>query len=793
MADTYSQLMADSRKAIDNTNAVLEVIKALIKGDETESVTDTDGETIDSFAKQIYEKMGLVVGELDQEIIRTSLSGFGNLTKDAVSYEPLIDDVFDGVRILIKDNAVYYSATPISGVVSVINTAYSHGLYLTVDSQICYFKALSNKIARDPFSVSFLARSINDAGFESKSIEDFGAVGDGENHPLSSYFPNLVTAQTVYPHATSLSDQIDWCAWQAAINWMIGDADYASTDAKSKIKLVANNPTYMVNKRIELVASGERFFKIESSSHSTIRTTISGIGALYINSNYELNHFNDDTDAYDKRLSNVELANLEFENGVGGTGNYERLGVGLELKYFGQVHLENVNAKGFNKGYEIAHGSGLTARRFTGQFNARGLHLWSLRNVDYTGSDNVVYPNVTTELLANIDTAYFTDNTDVNVDIDGVQYVRFTGLSHFSNVAPTEAGVYIHSSQSPTDKIIFESTGFDFAANSSNVVIGSASESNSIGGIVFQNSWFSSEPVNSRIRIVANLKGLHLNNVVFDNTSASVPDIEIMSTQQVLLEELVTWNTPNPPTWKIRDRRYDNSLELTDINFKDSPVVNANADMRKFIYGWSSNKTPLVTTVNAITGAIQGESTSKRGIYFTAASTEAYIESLLEHHIGGFVPNGKFVTCMFIAKYADGYSCEDCLEILKPDGTLVTLSQWSQSTRVYPMQEFSNGLKLYVCCFVTDRSAPLAQLRLSNRRHLNQEFYIDYFSIQIDGYGEQALVSSVNVKPTEGYWLKGETISNREADVGDYAYYRCTTKGDVNSGTGVISSLGKIE
>lgn len=46
----------------------------------------------------------------------------------------------------------------------------------------------------------------------------FGAIGDGASHPLSERFASLGAAQAVYPHATSLSNQIDWCAIQAAIN-----------------------------------------------------------------------------------------------------------------------------------------------------------------------------------------------------------------------------------------------------------------------------------------------------------------------------------------------------------------------------------------------------------------------------------------------------------------------------------------------------------------------------------------------------------------------------------------------
>lgn len=46
----------------------------------------------------------------------------------------------------------------------------------------------------------------------------FGAVGDGNSHPLSGQFGTLAAAQAIYPHATALTNELDWAAMQAAIN-----------------------------------------------------------------------------------------------------------------------------------------------------------------------------------------------------------------------------------------------------------------------------------------------------------------------------------------------------------------------------------------------------------------------------------------------------------------------------------------------------------------------------------------------------------------------------------------------
>lgn len=50
------------------------------------------------------------------------------------------------------------------------------------------------------------------------SPQDFGAVADGNSHPLSEKYSSLAAAQAVYPFATALTDELDWAATQAAVN-----------------------------------------------------------------------------------------------------------------------------------------------------------------------------------------------------------------------------------------------------------------------------------------------------------------------------------------------------------------------------------------------------------------------------------------------------------------------------------------------------------------------------------------------------------------------------------------------
>lgn len=50
------------------------------------------------------------------------------------------------------------------------------------------------------------------------NVKSFGAIGDWSSHKLNSIFLSLEEAKKVYPCASSLDDEIDWCAIQTALN-----------------------------------------------------------------------------------------------------------------------------------------------------------------------------------------------------------------------------------------------------------------------------------------------------------------------------------------------------------------------------------------------------------------------------------------------------------------------------------------------------------------------------------------------------------------------------------------------
>lgn len=50
----------------------------------------------------------------------------------------------------------------------------------------------------------------------------YGAIADGSSHPLSGVYGSLGAAQMVYPFATALSQELDYCACRAAANVALG-------------------------------------------------------------------------------------------------------------------------------------------------------------------------------------------------------------------------------------------------------------------------------------------------------------------------------------------------------------------------------------------------------------------------------------------------------------------------------------------------------------------------------------------------------------------------------------------
>ncbi len=106
--------------------------------------------------------------------------------------------------------------------------------------------------------VGAISRTWQDKARDTINVMDFGAIGDANSHPLSTRYASLAAAQVDYPHATALTDEIDWAAWQAAVNHAQGLARGGHIEAavghyKFNRQL---NVIKVANKRITINAYG---------------------------------------------------------------------------------------------------------------------------------------------------------------------------------------------------------------------------------------------------------------------------------------------------------------------------------------------------------------------------------------------------------------------------------------------------------------------------------------------------------------------------------------------------------
>ena len=88
------------------------------------------------------------------------------------------------------------------------------------------------------------------------SANEFGGIADGDSHPLSQRYATLAAAQMVYPHATSLTNEIDWAAIQGAINAAQLEQGTSQNNAIVATQVLIEAGTWVVNKKIEITKTG---------------------------------------------------------------------------------------------------------------------------------------------------------------------------------------------------------------------------------------------------------------------------------------------------------------------------------------------------------------------------------------------------------------------------------------------------------------------------------------------------------------------------------------------------------
>lgn len=79
------------------------------------------------------------------------------------------------------------------------------------------------------------------------NVHSYGAIGDGVSRPLSSLYPTLAAAKLVYPHATALTQQLDWAGIQAALN-----AVAARGDRGGKVFVPNAGAAYILNETLTI-------------------------------------------------------------------------------------------------------------------------------------------------------------------------------------------------------------------------------------------------------------------------------------------------------------------------------------------------------------------------------------------------------------------------------------------------------------------------------------------------------------------------------------------------------------
>ncbi|EEQ2761745.1 glycosyl hydrolase family 28-related protein [Escherichia coli] len=124
---------------------------------------------------------------------------------------------------------------------------------------------------KQPFAGA-VARTQHDKNKDVINVKDFGAIGDGNDHPLSEIFSTLSVAQIVYPFVTSLTQSQDYAAIQSAIN--------AAKTINAAVFLPSGqyvvNSTISADYAVSMYGEGGQGLRDVSSTHgpSSVRGTV---------------------------------------------------------------------------------------------------------------------------------------------------------------------------------------------------------------------------------------------------------------------------------------------------------------------------------------------------------------------------------------------------------------------------------------------------------------------------------------------------------------------------------------
>ncbi|HBU81323.1 MAG TPA: hypothetical protein DEF35_06740 [Paenibacillus sp.] len=223
------------------------------------------------------------------------------------------------------------------------------------------------------------------ASFGIVNVKSFGAIGDGLSHPLSTFYLTLDSAKSVYPHAQSLTDEIDWCAIQAAMT-KAKDQTYGPTRGGT---VYIPSGRYIINRA--LVAENISLYGDKQSA--TLSFTELGAGAAAITMQRTTG----------KRFvwSDITLVGPGWAGGDYVIGTKSALCDGLRITGTCMPLLENITIQRFNNGINVANEAGhIKLFHCHIEYNYYGMY-WSRNTGDYS----VSYSSVNQNAFANFATS----------------------------------------------------------------------------------------------------------------------------------------------------------------------------------------------------------------------------------------------------------------------------------------------------------------------------------------------------------------------------------------------------
>jgi hypothetical protein len=284
---------------------------------------------------------------------------------------------------------------------------------------------------------------------QTNDVRNYGAIGDFVSHPLSQRFATLAAAQAVYPEATSLSDEIDWCAITRCI--AANGSVYLSPDG-------AGNKTFVIgnSKSIDTSALGGVLMYGDSTGTLIVQTTANTPVLIMANSGNTVRSL---SVGYVSQRASTETSSIciYLAGGSGGGSFYNSTFVNVKCQYgaYGwknqlspagtavfSVSWRDCEVQNFSIcGFSIDSTFGMTSNRVDNLYvhnNTAGSGHSATRGVATVGGfhaqgwqsgaiDNVNVEHLTAPYMMTIDScpgtslrSFYTENCEINADNSGI-------------------------------------------------------------------------------------------------------------------------------------------------------------------------------------------------------------------------------------------------------------------------------------------------------------------------------------------------------------------------------------